>query len=388
MGQIRTRLVTDERDLGPHLDDWSALAARRQRPYCQPQWMLAWWRHAAPARALLRTVLVLEGDELVGVAPYFAGPVRAGRTDYRLLTSGLSHPVDILAAPGREGEVAAAVAAVLAGARPRPSLVTFEGLEAGSAWPAAVRAGWPGRVRPAPYWTGDMAAPGMELPPGGFEAWLAGKSSNFRQQMRRGRRKLAAAGGEVSLATGEAAVARAAAAFSELHHARWSGRGGSGIPREAIVGMLAEAAGALGPEHLRLWVVELAGRPIAVQVFAATGGLAAYWNGGWDERHANLIPAQLGILAAIEDAFSRGEQRIDLGAGEQDYKLRFAGREGQGHAIRWGGLFPVDRRYPATRAEFVPRQLGWWARRRVRALPPHRRQRLERLRALAQGRLR
>jgi CelD/BcsL family acetyltransferase involved in cellulose biosynthesis len=387
VGQICTRLATDERELGPHLEGWRALATQRRRPYCLPPWMLAWWRHAAPPRALLRVVLVLDGDELIGVAPYYADPARARRVDYRLLAAGLSHPLDVLAGPGREGEVAAAVAGVLAAARPRPTVVTFEGLEAGSPWPAAIRAGWPGHPRPARYRTGELAAPVMELAPGGFEAWLAGKSSNFRQQMRRARRKLAAAGGEVSLAVGDEAVGRAAAAFSELHHARWSGRGGSDVPREAIVRVLAEAAGALGPEHLRLWVVALEGRPIAVQVFAAAGGLAVYWNGGWDERHSALIPAQLGILSAIEDAFARGEQRIDFGAGDQDYKLRFSGRDGPEHAIRWCGLFPVDRRYPVTRAEFAPRQLEWWARRTVRALPPGRRERLHRLRERLQGRL-
>jgi CelD/BcsL family acetyltransferase involved in cellulose biosynthesis len=388
VGQIQTRLVTDERDLGPYVDAWSALATKRQRPYCQPPWMLAWWRHAPPDRALLRTVLVFDGGEVIGVAPFFAGRERTGRVDYRLLTSGLSHPLDILAEPGRDGDVAAAVAGALAAARPRPSLVTFEGLEAGSAWPAAVRSSWPGRLHPGTYWTRDMATPVLELPPGGFEDWLAGKSSNFRQQMRRARRKLAAAGGAVTLAAGDESTARAAAAFAELHHARWSHRGGSGLPRDAVVAMLTEAAGALGPEHLRMWLVELEGRPIAVEVFAATGGEVAYWNGGWDERHADLIPAQLGILAGIEDAFARGERRIDFGAGAQDYKLRFAGRDGQAHAISWGGLFPVAPRYPATRAELAPRQLEWWIKRRVRTLPPRQRERLQRIRSLAHGRLR
>ena len=388
VGQIRTVLVDDERDLVPHLDAWSGLATERRRPYCQHQWMLAWWRHARPQRAQLRVVLVLDGDELVGVAPYFAGRERTGRIDYRLLASGFSHPLDILAAAGREADVATAVAAALARARPRPSLVTFEGLSVGSSWPDEVRSHWPGRLRPSTYWTRDMASPVLDLPQQGFEAWLASKSSNFRQQMRRARRKLAAAGGAVELATGDDAIARAAAAFSELHHARWSHRGGSGLPRQAVVAMLEEAAGALGPDRLRLWVVELEDRPIAVQVFAAAAGEVAYWNGGWDERHASLIPAQLGILSAIEDAFGRGERRIDFGPGDQDYKLRFAGREDQVVSIDWSGLLPIDRRYPVTRVEFSPRQLGWWVKRRARTLPPHQRERLRRVRSLAHGRLR
>ena len=114
---------------------------------------------ARPQRAQLRVVLVLDGDELVGVAPYFAGRERTGRIDYRLLASGFSHPLDILAAAGREADVATAVAAALARARPRPSLVTFEGLSVGSSWPAEFRSHWPGRLRPSTYWTRDMASP-------------------------------------------------------------------------------------------------------------------------------------------------------------------------------------------------------------------------------------
>ena len=34
----------------------------------------------------------------------------------------------------------------------------------------------------------------------------------------------------------------------------------------------------------------------------------------------------LGILAVVEDAFERGEERVDLGLGGQHYKLRFADR--------------------------------------------------------------
>jgi CelD/BcsL family acetyltransferase involved in cellulose biosynthesis len=382
----RALLATDEHDLQPHLEAWRGLAARHARPYCHPEWMLAWWRHAAPASARLRTVLVLDGTRLIGIAPYFASPGRAGRVDYRLLAAGWSHPLDLLAAPGREADVAGAVARTLAGARPRASLVTFEGLDEGSTWPGALRSAWPGRLRPRPYRTGRMTTPVLTLPAVDYETWVAGKSANFRHQMRRHRRKFAAAGGNTYIAEGEAAIARSAQAFAELHDARWQGRGGSSLDLHATAAMLADAATALGPDRLRLWTSELDGRPVAVQVFVALSGEIAYWNTGWDERHAALKPAMVGILAMIEDALRRGERRVNFGAGDQSYKLRFA--EDTSVGVAWTGMFPVDRRYPATRAQLAPRQLEWWARRRVRALSPERRERLDRLRERIQGRLR
>ena len=384
--RLSTLLVTDEHDLHPHLAAWSELADLRRRPYCRPEWMLAWWRHAAPTGSLLRTVLVLDGERLVGIAPYFAGPGRAGRTDYRLLSAGASHPLDLLAEDGCEAAVASAVAAALAGARPRASLVTFEGLDEDSAWPAALRAAWPGRLQPRRYWTGRMVTPLMELPSVDYEAWMASKSSNFRHQMRRLRRKFAAAGGTTYIAAGEEQIARSARAFADMHDSRWERRGGSSLEPNGTARMLTEAALALGPERLRLWTAELDGRLVAVQVFVAAGGEICFFNSGWDEAHAEFKPSLVGILAAIEDALARGDRRINFGAGTQHYKLRFA--EDTTFGVTWGGLFPVDRRYPATRVQLAPSQLEWWARRRVRALPPERRERLERLRDLAQGKLR
>jgi CelD/BcsL family acetyltransferase involved in cellulose biosynthesis len=369
--------VTEAEGLDPHLDDWSALAVAAGRPFCLPGWMLAWWRHAGPPRAELRTVLVHDGSALVGVAPYFADPGPAGRTDYRLLASGTSQPIGPLAAAGRAREVAEAVAVALASARPGASLVTFEGVEAGSPWPAAIRRAWPGPLRPHRYRASRLPTPVLDLAGAGFEAWLAGKSQNFRQQMRRARRR-AAERGTIALATEPQEVERAAAAFADLHHARWRERGGSNLDPATARALLADAGRALTPEHLRLWTVEVDGELASVQVFAAAGGEVVYWNGGWAEQHAALKPALVGILAAVEDAFARGERRIDFGAGEHPYKLRFAGA-GEDEAVVWTGLFPLGPRYPVTRAQVLPAQLGWLARGAARRLPEARRERLKRL---------
>jgi CelD/BcsL family acetyltransferase involved in cellulose biosynthesis len=231
-----------------------------------------------------------------------------------------------------------------------------------------------------------MVTPLLELPPVDYEAWMASKSSNFRHQMRRLRRRFAAAGGTTYIAEGEQAVARSARAFADMHDSRWEHRGGSSLEPDGTARMLTEAALALGPERLRLWTAELEGELVAVQVFAATGGEVCFFNSGWDEAHADFKPSLVGILAAIEDALARGDRRINFGAGTQHYKLRFA--EDTSFGATWSGLFPVDRRYPATRAQLAPSQLTWWARRRVRALPPERRERLERLRDRVQGTLR
>jgi CelD/BcsL family acetyltransferase involved in cellulose biosynthesis len=377
---LTSTIVDDPRALEPHLGGWTALAEAARRPLCLPGWMLAWWRGAAPAGAALRVVLVHDGGELVGVAPFFAQPGRAGRVDYRLLGAGLSHRIGPVGAAGREPEIGRAFAHALAGARPRPRLVAFEAFDAASPWPRAIRDGWPGRIRPHRFHARTQVSPVLPLPDGGFDAWLASRSSNFRQQMRQSERRIEAAGGRVAIAIEPAEIERAVAAFGALHDARWEGRGGSGFGGRATgERLVGEAGRALTPgTQLRLWCAEVDERIVAVQVFVAAGGELAYWNGGWDERYARCRPALATILAAVRDGFARGEQRVDFGGGDDAYKLRFTGTAGDA-AVRWSGLFPVDARYPVTRAQLLPKQLDWAARGAVRRLPEERKEQLRRL---------
>ena len=206
---MRASIVDEPGALEPYVDAWSELAADGGRPMCLPAWMLAWWRHARPERAALRVVLVHDSGGLAGVAPYFAHSGRAGRVDFRLLASGTSHRIGPVCRPGREAEVGRAVARALAQAR--PSLVSFEGVDAASAFPAAVAAGWPGPVRPRRYHAATVGTPVLDLT-GDFETWLQSRSANFRQQMRQSERRLAAAGGRIRLMTASEDVERAVAA--------------------------------------------------------------------------------------------------------------------------------------------------------------------------------
>ena len=67
---------------------------------------------------------------------------------------------------------------------------------------------------------------------GSFDAWLAGKSSYFRGQMRRLRRQFANAGGQVR-ATTAATLHDDVETLMRLHSERWEGRGASAIVAKA-----------------------------------------------------------------------------------------------------------------------------------------------------------
>jgi CelD/BcsL family acetyltransferase involved in cellulose biosynthesis len=346
---------------------WDELARDASLPLCAPGWMLAWWRNMAPAGAELRIVAVREGERLIALAPWFAGRGPRGRVDVRFLGAEISDRVDLLCAPGREGQAASALREAIGSLRPRPDLIAFEAVPAASPWRRLLATGPSGRARLALYRNSALPAPAVTLPDeGGFEGWMASRSSNFRSQMRRMRRRLESRGGGVRMLREAADVHAGLEAMLALHRERWRGRGESGLARAGVPELLAGAAAALGPDRLRLWVVEIDGQPISVQLFVAAGREVKYWNGGWSERHADLKPSMLTILAAIEDALGRGERRMDLGVGTHEYKLRFADDE---DTLTWGGLIVRNRRWPATRAELAPLVLRHRGKQLVRSLP-------------------
>ena len=93
------------------------------------------------------------------------------------------------------------------------------------------------------------------------------------------------------------------------------------------------------------------GQDDQLDLFLAAGGEVAYWLGGFDDARAAQQPAMQTILAAIEEALEQGDARLDLGAGAQDYKYRFADGEDE---LRTVTIVPRGPRYALARAALLP----------------------------------
>jgi CelD/BcsL family acetyltransferase involved in cellulose biosynthesis len=349
-----TQLVTTQDALEPLSAEWDGLAVACDRPQMAPGFVLPWWRHIAGPEARPRLVAIRNGERLVGIAPFYVDPsARRARIDYRLPGIELCGGITPLAEPGREWEVAAEIGAALARATPRPDLVALEGVPIATPWAVALRDRWPAARRPTLRQYHLHGCPLVTLREPSFDAWLAGKSANFRSQMRGLRRKFAAAGGTSRLAT-QTTLDEDVAALARLHAQRWEHRGRSNLVGlgTRLTAMLSDAGRILLPAgRFRLRVLELDGEPISAQLFLAAGRTVLYVNGGWDDRHAKLKPSMLGLLDTVEETFATGEQRIDLGVGEQPYKQRFA--DGN-DPICWSILIPPSRRRALTRARIAP----------------------------------
>jgi CelD/BcsL family acetyltransferase involved in cellulose biosynthesis len=205
-------------------------------------------------------------------------------------------------------------------------------------------------------WHSEVSHPAPELRLGDltFEGWLATKSSNFRQQIRRGRRQLEARGATFRMSRSPEELDRDLDSFARLHRARWSHRGGSEALPPGVERMVRHAAHELlADERFRLFCIDVDGRTIAAEVFLAAGGELSYWLGGFDDGWAAQRPSLLGIVQAIEDGLSRGDAHCDLGPGGQSYKYRLADSE---QRAEWLTMVPPGRRAALAYGALAPRR--------------------------------
>ncbi|MDH3308136.1 MAG: GNAT family N-acetyltransferase [Acidimicrobiia bacterium] len=325
VGQIHGRWIDDLDAIADLRSSWDDLAVAASQPYGAPAWLWSWWKHAAQAGWRLRVALAFEGDVLIGVAPFFVDRGLAGGARYRVMGAMTTSRVDLLALPGRERDLATITARLLAAADPAPRTLRFDGIPATSPYPRMIREEWPGATPPTIYDEHSLPAPTVALDAEDFEAWLAAKSSNFRQQMRRQLRKIENQGGAFRISTDLATLDDDLADFSRLHHLRWTPKGGSGVLNPQTEAMLREAAAELIPRgRFRLWSLEVEGAVVSSQIFVGAGREVDYWLGGFDDEVAELKPSIMTIFKAIEDGFAAGATRMGLGSGGQPYKYRFA----------------------------------------------------------------
>jgi len=320
-------------------DEWDELVVAAGRPFCAPGWTLPWWRHVAPRGGRLSIVTARDDDgALVGLAPFFeqrVGPLSQLR--FLGIRSSVRH--DIVARADR-ADVAQAFARVLTDGSIRPDVVSLEAAYAQTDWSETLARAMGGTV--VREWT--MPAPFLHLGADSgrtFEEWFGGHSRNFRQQMRRDGRKLESEGAAFRLTSDVDDLERDVAGFAALHHGRWRGRGGSSALTPRLERALVDVGRRLLPDgRFRLWNLECGGEPIASHLFIEAGGEVSYLLGGFDERWSALRPSLQTILVAIEDAWRRGDRRMDLGAGAHPYKYRFAESE---DVIAWSHVVAPGR---------------------------------------------
>jgi CelD/BcsL family acetyltransferase involved in cellulose biosynthesis len=351
--------------LQPLHDEWRQLAEGRGNPYLTPEWFDACLGRGGDAAAV-----VVRGADgaLRGLLPLLrqaSGPLRV----LRFPGDDLGDTFEILVAPGEDPEAVARTAGRALAASPlrRDPLMLWY-VDADAPW---IRGLTDGLGAVAVHRRGTLVRPWVDLSGGDWTAFLAGLKRTDRKETRRRERRALEAGARYRLVTSPEEALAGMEELYRLHDLRWSEPGASSVATPEIRRLLSDfAAGAARQGWLRLWLVEMDGRPVAAELAWRIGTRQLHFQGGWDPEHATL---GLGLVAfghALEEAIADGVAEADLGIGESDYKRRFAREE---RVVTQ--LAIVGRRHPARAA--IAAAFG--ARRALAALPNERRQQVRRI---------
>jgi len=316
--------------------EWEALwnSVHDRTPFQHPAWLLPWWD--VFGRGELRVLLARERGILIGLVPFYLSP----QQELRLLGGGISDYLDVLAAPGAERSLAAAISIEVESTRAEWSFCGLDNLRERSLLleidaPPGARA----------QTTSTDPCPVVELPDrvDDLERRIAPKlASTIRHSRRRADRL---GGLSIEQVRAEEMQDTLTALFA-LHGTRWAGKGQSGVLSDAHVQRFhRRAAPALQSAGLlRLLVLRIGKRIAAVHYGLQAENRVFFYLGGFDPEFGALSVGTLAIAAAMERAIEEGAATFDFLAGREFYKYRW----GAVDRSRWCRHFgPADSVPPA-----------------------------------------
>jgi CelD/BcsL family acetyltransferase involved in cellulose biosynthesis len=279
--------------------EWGAVPVRSL--FATWDWHDAWWRHFGAGHELDLHAVRTDGV-LVGVLPLYRsrlGPLRVVRFTGRPQAD-------------EQGPVGAAGAAELLEALAGIEHDVFLGeqLPGAEGWPRLL-AGRRFRLESAP----------VIRQPGGWGAYLASRSANFRQQLSRRERRLRQCHDVVfRLAADPGSLAHDLDTLFALHRLRWGEK--SGFTPELFHREIARMA--LDTGRLRLWFLELDGVPAAAWYGFRVGDVESYYQGGRDRAYDDVSAGLVLLAHTVREALDDGVSEYRLLRGDEAYKRRFA----------------------------------------------------------------
>jgi CelD/BcsL family acetyltransferase involved in cellulose biosynthesis len=305
-------------DLAAARHAWKALASRTDNVFASWEWASTWWKHFGREGALRLLLCRSAAGAPVALLPLQLTR-EAGLRTLRFVGHGPADQLGPVCAAHDVPAAARGLREALAGPLRGWDVLVGEHLPADEGWDALLG----GHV------AAREASPLIDLPEGGdWDAFLAAQSPNLRQQIRRKERRLERDHKlRYRLATDAGRLDDDVELLCGLHEQRWAPaqsdafRGG----RRAFLGEFAQCALARG--WLRLWFLELDGRPAAAWLGFRYRGVESYYQAGrdpaWDDRSVGAVLLAHTVRAAIRD----GMREYRFLRGGEGYKYRLATRD-------------------------------------------------------------
>jgi CelD/BcsL family acetyltransferase involved in cellulose biosynthesis len=298
-------------DLVPSLDglqeEWMRLAYESKNLFSTWEWASTWWRHYGAAHRPLVAVC-RQGRETVSLLPLYVWSRRPVRIA-RLIGHGPADQLGAIHAPGAHPAAAEALRHAVEHAD--LDLVLMELLSGREPWKELLR------QKPLLRESSPTISLGA-----GWDAFLAGRSANLRQQIRRRERQLDRRHAvRFRLATEPHRLQEDLRLLYALHRARWGARSAfgrfEGFHRDF-------AAIALQRGWLRLWFLELDERPAAAWYGFRFAGVESYYQAGRDPSFRDASVGFVLLAHSIRQAAEEGVVEYRLLRGAERFKLRFA----------------------------------------------------------------
>jgi CelD/BcsL family acetyltransferase involved in cellulose biosynthesis len=284
--------------------DWVALQESLPSVFSTWEWADVWWRHHG--RGEQRVTRLRAGGAAAALAPTYLSAFHGLRI-LRLIGHGPADDLGPVAADPEAG--AAALDAALRRCGNDHDLFVGEHLEPGASG---------GRV------IGRTRAPVLRFEHDTWEAFLASKSRNLRQQVGRRARNLERRHRVELTRSDRGRLDADLATLFALHRDRW-GDGTAFGRDEAFHREFARVA--LDRGWLRLWLLHADGVPVAAWYGFRRAGVEQYYQAGWDGRYAHLSVGFVLLAHTIRSALEDGMREYRFLQGFEPYKYRFANGE-------------------------------------------------------------
>jgi CelD/BcsL family acetyltransferase involved in cellulose biosynthesis len=293
-------------------DHWEAMAERSENVFGTWEWASAGWRHFGGAAQPLPTRCRTAEGETFAVLPLYLRS-HVGVRIARLMGHGPADELGPLCAPEDRAAAAGALLAALEDAR--ADVFVGEAMRGDGQWPRLLQASV----------LSTEATPALRLEGLTWEDFLAARSSNFRQQIRRRERALHAHGLRYRLCDDRARLDRDLDLLFALHRLRWRGGDSEFTRREAFHREFATLAFERG--WLRLWFLELNGTEVAAWYGLRFGAVDWYYQAGRDPARDRSAVGFVLLAHSLREAMADGMREYRFGRGDEEYKSRFAGDE-------------------------------------------------------------
>ncbi len=311
---IRSGLRLDRIDTLDDLQsEWSELADASKNLFATREWLSTWWRHFGRDRALTAAACRSKGGRLVAFLPLYRWSLRPLRI-VRFLGHGVGDELGPICHPSDRGAVARALRRLLDQDIRSWDLFVGEQLPLSLNWNAVLG----GKV------LRSESSPVLRWPAGGWDDFLGSQSSHLRKRVRYQERRLGRHHDvRYRLADDPARLSADLDVFFALHRARWGEAGlASAGPNEAFHRDFANLA--LERGWLRLWFLELDGRPVSAWYGFRFAGIDFYYQSGWDPKWQDLSVGSVLVVHSIRDALDHGIVEYRFLRGGEEYKFRFA----------------------------------------------------------------